>query len=322
MSAIGRLLPVETANGAYQMRRDEALLRECAANRGISPPAKWPAAGKAMNGLLSQQKHYQTRHPERSEERAESKDADRGLKAPAEWPSASMPLKGHFGQHGSDLDSPYKGYQAEGPNAGGFIPRSPYPVLRFYHWDPPCISLGRNQDLDNPRHGFIDQAEAERLGVDIVRRPSGGRAILHYHDLTYALVMPAPSDDVSASHRTIAAGLAAGLRLLGLSVDDGLTLMPPGRNPADCFTAVAGADLQATGRKVMGSAQRRTGGALLEHGTLYLESPEPLYSRVFGQPFGGSVTALDEALGRGVTFDEVANALTRGLEAALGVEFV
>lgn len=237
MPEVGRLLPVETANGAYQMHRDESLLAEC-----------------------------------------------------------SLGLAG----------------------AG---PRLPYPALRFYHWDPPCISLGRNQDLANPRHGFIDQASAGQLGVEIVRRPSGGRAILHFHDLTYALVMPAPSDDVSSSHRTIAMGLAAGLRLLGLSVDDGLSIMPADRNPADCFAAVAGADLQATGRKVMGSAQRRAGGALLEHGTLYLESPEPLYSEVFGQPFGGAVMALDEALGRQATFDEVAQALRLGLEAALGVAF-
>lgn len=259
MPAFGRLLPVETANGASQMRRDEDLLRECAESVA-----------------------EQNRHPERSEERAQSTD------------------------DGTDL---------------GFAFASAPPVLRFYHWDPPCISLGRNQDLANHRHGFIDQASAVALGVDIVRRPSGGRAILHYNDLTYALIMPAPSDDVSSSHRVIAAGLASGLRLLGLSVDDGFTLMPPDRNPADCFAAVAGADLQASGRKVMGSAQRRTGGALLEHGTLYLKSPEPLYSQVFGQPFGGSVMALDEALGRVATFEEVAQALTRGLEAALGVAF-
>lgn len=217
-------------------------------------------------------------------------------------------------------------FQAEGQPAGGFTPRSVeprivFPALRFYRWEPPCISLGRNQDLDNPRHGRINLDAAERHGVDIVRRPSGGRAILHFHDLTYALVMPVISDDIGSSHKIIAAGLAAGLRSLGLNVDDGLTAMPANRNPADCFAAVAGADLQATGRKVMGSAQRRASGALLEHGTLYLTSPDPLYTEVFGQPFGASVAALDELLGRNVTFEEVAEALTRGLEAALDVEF-
>jgi lipoate-protein ligase A len=162
---------------------------------------------------------------------------------------------------------------------------------------------------------------ARELGIDIVRRPSGGRAILHVNDLTYALVMPAPDSDITASHRLIARGLAAGLRLLGLTVDDELITLPPGRNPADCFSTVAGADLQSAGRKIMGSAQRRARGALLEHGTLYLTSPEPLYSAVFGLPFGGSVTALDQALGRAVDFGVVADALRRGLEQALGVEF-
>lgn len=232
-----RLLPTETANGEYQMRRDEALLTEC-----------------------------------------------------------SLALSGH-GE----------------PTV--------FPALRFYHWQPPCISLGRNQDLQNPRHGHIDLAAAERLGLDVVRRPSGGRAILHFHDLTYALVMPTTSDDVTSSHRLIAGGLAAGLRLLGLNVDDSLTAMPQGRNVADCFSAAAGADLQATGRKVMGSAQRRSGGALLEHGALYLTSPDPLYHEVFGVPFGDSVAALDELLGRAVDFEMVARAITRGLESALEVRF-
>lgn len=196
-----------------------------------------------------------------------------------------------------------------------------YPVLRFYRWSPPCISIGRNQDLQNSRHGLIDMAAARRLGIDIVRRPSGGRAILHANDLTYALVMPAPDSDITASHRLIARGLAAGLRLLGLTVDDELVALPTGRNPADCFSTVAGADLQAGGRKVMGSAQRRAHGALLEHGTLYLTPPEPLYSAVFGLPFGGSVVALDEAVGRTIGFDECADALRRGLEETLGVKF-
>jgi lipoate-protein ligase A len=193
-----------------------------------------------------------------------------------------------------------------------------FPVLRFYHWAPPCISLGRSQDLANPRHGRVDEEAAAAAGIDIVRRPSGGRAILHFNDLTYALIMRAPSEDISSSHKLIARGLANGLNLLGLRVDEDLTAMPSGRNPADCFAAVAGADLQTAGRKVMGSAQRRSGGCLLEHGTLYLTSPEPLYSAVFGQPFGGSVAALDELLGRPVMFEEAADALTRGLSALLG----
>lgn len=233
----GRLLPTETANGAYQMKRDENLLAEC-----------------------------------------------------------SLSLSGHG------------------------VPMV-FPALRFYRWQPPCLSLGRNQDLDNPRHGRIHEEAARAHGVDIVRRPSGGRAILHFQDLTYALVMPAPSDDITSSHRLIARGLAMGLRALGLNVDDSLTAMPTGRNPADCFAAAAGADLQSAGRKVMGSAQRRAGGALLEHGALYLTSPDPLYAEVFGVPFGDSVAALDELLGHAVDFDAVARALTHGLETALSVRF-
>ena len=196
-------------------------------------------------------------------------------------------------------------------------PSTAFPCLRFYRWKPPCISLGRNQDLNNPRHGMINRAP----GIDIVRRPSGGRAILHHHDLTYALITPCFSTNVTEDHRRIAQGLALGLRLLGISVDEGLRTMPGGRNPADCFAAVAGADLQTSGRKVMGSAQKRSRGALLEHGTLYLSSPEPLYCEVFSSPFGGPVAALDELMGGPVEFEDVAEALATGLEQALGVRF-
>lgn len=203
------------------------------------------------------------------------------------------------------------------------IPRDPglFPVLRFYHWSPPCLSLGRNQDLTNPRHGRIHVDALKQNGVDIVRRPSGGRAILHVNDLTYALVMPAVSEDISSSHRSIARGLAGGLSLLGIASDDQLNAEPSGRNAADCFASTIGADLQVNGRKLMGSAQRRSEGALLEHGTLYLSSPDPLYECVFGMAFGDSVLALDEALGHRVDFDTVARALTVGLQMEFGVRF-
>jgi lipoate-protein ligase A len=93
------------------------------------------------------------------------------------------------------------------------------PVLRFYSWDPPAVSLGRFQKIETA----VDVRACKRLGIDIVRRITGGRAVLHLHELTYSIV--APLDDphfpptVLGTYKVIAGGLLAGLRNLGIEAE-------------------------------------------------------------------------------------------------------
>jgi lipoate-protein ligase A len=138
-------------------------------------------------------------------------------------------------------------------------------TLRLYTWCPTALSLGRFQpDTD------VDAAACSRLDVDVVRRPTGGRALLHGSDLTYAVALPQPRGDagtVDAVYTMIATALIAGLRRLG--VDAEVARQGPGSGPV-CFTGQQGADLRVAARKLCGSAQVRREGAVLQHGSVLL----------------------------------------------------
>lgn len=140
------------------------------------------------------------------------------------------------------------------------------PVLRLYTWSPPALSLGRFQPETD-----VDPVRCAELGVEVVRRPTGGRALLHGADLTYAVALPrpdGPEGHVDAVYRTIAAGLVAGLAGLGVTASVGEERGPAG--PV-CFAAAQGADLRVGNRKLCGSAQVQRGEAVLQHGSLLLD---------------------------------------------------
>lgn len=140
------------------------------------------------------------------------------------------------------------------------------PVLRLYRWSPPALSLGRFQPA-----GDVDHARCRALGVEVVRRPTGGKALLHGGDLTYAVAMrrPAgPAGRVDALYGTLAAGLVAGLAELGVRARVGEERGPAG--PV-CFAAAQGPDLRVGDRKLCGSAQLQRGTVVLQHGSVLIE---------------------------------------------------
>lgn len=137
------------------------------------------------------------------------------------------------------------------------------PTLRCYRWDPPALSLGRFQPDDD-----VDRAACARHGVEVVRRPTGGRALLHGGDLTYAVAMPIPrgaAGTVDAVYRWVAGALVEGLARLGVEAAIARHEGPAG---AVCMGTQQGADLRVGERKICGSAQVRRGGALLQHGSI------------------------------------------------------
>jgi len=150
------------------------------------------------------------------------------------------------------------------------------PVLRLYRWDPPAVSLGYSQSVA----AELDLERCRRLGVDVVRRPTGGRAVLHWEELTYSVVCPADDPQlggpVGQASRCIGACLAAGLATLGVPARLVRGTAPAvrhraGGGPAEpCFSRVARWELTVGGRKLAGSAQRRFPGAILQHGSLLL----------------------------------------------------
>jgi lipoate-protein ligase A len=146
------------------------------------------------------------------------------------------------------------------------------PTLRFYEWMPACLSLGYFQPFD-----VVDTDGCRRLGVDVVRRPTGGRAILHDRELTYSVALPASllghDAGVLPSYYRISLALQDGLRRLGVPA----TLAPQSaaRGPVAhgpiCFDRPSDHEILLQGRKLVGSAQMRRAGGILQHGSILVE---------------------------------------------------
>lgn len=196
-------------------------------------------------------------------------------------------------------------------------------TLRFYRWRRPTLSLGYAQPL-----AAADHQRARRLGVGIVRRPTGGRAVVHADELTYALAAPsdsgALSGGVATSYRRISAGLQAGLRLLGATVDvarSGVAPSPVGKGA--CFSARTRYEISVGGRKLVGSAQRRREGRLLQHGSLLLGAPDAALWSTLGDGFEEAIRSsawLDELLPSRPSWRTMAALLSRGIAAELGLQ--
>jgi lipoate-protein ligase A len=204
--------------------------------------------------------------------------------------------------------------------ARGAIPGA----VRLYGFSPACLSLGRMQPLDD-----VDLEACARDGIDVVRRPSGGRAVLHDQEVTYSVVCrstdPAFGGRVLESCSRIHEAVAAGLTFLGVRTTP--RAMPAdvrrdareGSAVADCFARPAAHELlDDRGRKLVGSAQARRAGALLQHGSVLLEAPRAAgYLRGDATPTLGGV-GLRELLDRDVSREELVDALAMGFRRFLG----
>lgn len=202
------------------------------------------------------------------------------------------------------------------------------PVLRFYTWEPPAVSLGRFQRLDSAVHA---DACAKR-GFDIVRRITGGRAVLHNRELTYSVISadrnPLFPPDVIGTYKVIAAGLLAGFRNLGIPAEmvtrsgRHAGLVEKNARDAACFSSPSWYEIVVAGRKIAGSAQRRAAGAFLQHGSLLISHDPALEAEVIPGGSGSDrVTSVEQELGRQVSYEEVKRAFREGFAAALGITF-
>jgi len=214
------------------------------------------------------------------------------------------------------------------------------PTLRLYAWCPPCLSLGRNQPLDD-----VDREACHAGGVDVVRRPTGGRAILHLDEFTYSLALldadPRAAGGVLASYRRLSEGLLAGFDQLGVVAIQALGQRQPAADlTAICFdtpsdyeiTVRRAGDPAAGGRKLVGSAQWRARGSVLQHGSLPLHGDiarivgylalTDSEMEVQGQALRARATTLEEARGCVSPFPHVAQAMAKGFAQALDLTFI
>ncbi|MFZ5648484.1 MAG: lipoate--protein ligase family protein [Bacillota bacterium] len=206
------------------------------------------------------------------------------------------------------------------------------PTLRFYGWDPPALTLGYFQKPGDT----VDFEACRRLGIDVVRRPTGGRAVLHQNEVTYSVIAgednPLVAGTVEQSYLRLSRGLLLGLRSLGADVTLNEVRVPAGKGAA-CFDSPAIYELVVNGRKLAGNAQCRREGCVLQHGALpVVNDPRALFdilrfsseeAREYQRlRFSQSAISLEEALGRPVESGEVAAALARGFAEALEIELV
>jgi lipoyl(octanoyl) transferase len=201
------------------------------------------------------------------------------------------------------------------------------PTVRIYGWDPPAVSIGYHQPEED-----IDRASLERAGIDLVRRPTGGRAILHWNEVTYCAVVPVSLGSPRAVYAMINEALLDGIRAMGIpavlsgsDVDLRNAYSTAGGVP--CFSFSVKSEVQVAGRKLVGSAQRRFGNAILQHGSFLLgpehrelarfvrasgdDPPDGVSARITAD-LESRTTDARTVLGRPVPFEEAAGAIAAG----------
>jgi lipoate-protein ligase A len=201
------------------------------------------------------------------------------------------------------------------------------PVLRLYRWSPACLSLGRNQAA----RGVYLPDRARALGIGIVRRPTGGLAVLHDRELTYAVAAPPGLfGGPRASYLRIHHALLCALESLGVQAALGTGRLPVGiteharaAHSHPCFAEHARGEIVAHGRKLVGSAQRAARTGLLQHGSLLLDGDQTGVAALQRDEIvaDDGAISLRELLGCAPPWEMVADAVVAGFEAETGLEF-
>jgi lipoate-protein ligase A len=210
------------------------------------------------------------------------------------------------------------------------------PTVRLFGWKPAAVSFGYAQKIGRE----IDVNEATRQGIDIVRRPTGGRAVLHWNELTYSVIVPADhpimGGNISAVYRAVSECLVAGLRILDIDAN-----LEPGRSPtpspsgkdltSPCFSSTSQYEITLGGKKLVGSAQRRMGEIVLQHGSLLI-GPEhkqivnlmpaghDRLKSAYTQQLETHTVSLHEGGHPYIDFNTVAAGIQQGFQVTLGTE--
>lgn len=168
-----------------------------------------------------------------------------------------------------------------------------YPIFRLYGWSPACVSLGRNQ-----QDSFIDKRFLKDTNVDLVKRLTGGRALLHDDEITYSFICPVSylkhGENVTKSYIEISKFLINKFAKLGIELDFGAS--KPVHTKFDyCMLISTGADLCYKGKKLIGSAQCRKEGYILQHGSILYDYNRELLEKIFHEEVSTeSITSIKE----------------------------
>jgi lipoate-protein ligase A len=196
------------------------------------------------------------------------------------------------------------------------------PTLRLYRWQVPTVTLGRFQGIEQ-----VDLDACSRRGFDVVRRPTGGRGVLHDDELTYSVVAGVSHGvprGTAASYRYLSAALAEAYRALGVPAE--LTSRQRGpKGSGACYLHATQADLSLGAAKLSGSAQVWKGDTVLQHGSFVISRDVVAEAEVFrlepgrARDLAGCTATLEGVLGRRPAVEEVADAVVRAFERTIGI---
>jgi lipoate-protein ligase A len=196
------------------------------------------------------------------------------------------------------------------------------PVLRFYRWSKPTLSLGRNQKISE-----INLEGCKAQGIDIVARPTGGKAVLHQSEFTYSFIagkkdeMP---ENIFASYLIISRALICGLEKLkaGMSLTIGEEQGADYFRNSFCFSSSTVSDLNYYGSKLVGSAQLRRGDALLQHGSVLIDQDFTILDKIFAkQDNNAGLINLKDILGFVPSYENIKNCILEGFRDFFKIEF-
>ncbi len=208
-----------------------------------------------------------------------------------------------------------------------------YPTLRFYRWNPATLSLGYFQRFSKE----INYENCKKLNIGIVRRITGGRAVLHDDEITYSVSIPSNDPlfekDLIQSYKLIAEALAEGLKILGLIPSFHQNKLPTEHSSAACFDAPSIYELTVNNKKIIGSAQKRFVNSFLQHGSIpFTINADKLFDcMIFNSieqkerlknNFLKKATGINQETSNIITIDNAINAFIEGFEKKLNLNFI
>lgn len=208
-----------------------------------------------------------------------------------------IPYEVKNGQENMQIDSDLLNYAIKN--------KLDYPIFRLYGWKPACISLGRNQSDE-----FIDKEFLKQEGIDLVRRLTGGRALLHDNEITYSYICPRSylknGENVTKSYIEISQILIDKLKKIGIELNFGTTKKINTKFDY-CMLISTGADLCYEGKKLIGSAQCRKNGYILQHGSILYDYDKKLLEKIFHEKVNTESITSIKSINPNITKEDIIN---------------
>lgn len=183
------------------------------------------------------------------------------------------------------------------------------PIFRLYGWKPACVSLGRNQNDD-----FLDKEYLKKCGIDVVRRLTGGRALLHDNEITYSYICPISylehGEHIVSSYKEICQIFINKFKTIGIDIDFG-TQKQVKTGFDYCMLVSTGADLCYRGKKLIGSAQCRKHGYILQHGSILYDYDKNLLEKIFGEEIVTDEITCIKDINSSITKEDIVKLLSQ-----------